>query len=44
VPYSIEHPLVMVSFLVLTAVTFSLFGFLLGIWATASRSCRSSLP
>ena len=33
VPYTIEHPLVMVSFLVLTAVTFSLFGFLLGVWA-----------
>ena len=33
VPYSIEHPLVMAAFLILTAVTFSLFGFLLGIWA-----------
>jgi ABC-2 type transport system permease protein len=29
----IEHPVVMVLFLVLTAVTFSLFGFIIGIWA-----------
>lgn len=29
----IEHPLVMVLFLVLTAVTFSMFGFIIGIWA-----------
>jgi ABC-2 type transport system permease protein len=33
VPYEIEHPFVMVGFLVLTAVTFSLFGFVIGIWA-----------
>lgn len=33
VPYSIEHPLVMLLFLMLTAVTFSLFGFIIGIWA-----------
>ncbi|MEW6017554.1 MAG: ABC transporter permease [Pseudomonadota bacterium] len=33
VPYEIEHPVVMVGFLVLTAVTFSLFGFVIGIWA-----------
>src|SRR5690606_31179468 len=29
----IEYPLVMVLFLVLTAVTFSMFGFIIGIWA-----------
>ena len=29
----IEHPFWMVLFLVLTAVTFSLFGFIIGIWA-----------
>jgi ABC-2 type transport system permease protein len=29
----IEHPLVMVLFLLLTAVTFSMFGFIIGIWA-----------
>ncbi|HKS61081.1 MAG TPA: ABC transporter permease, partial [Xanthobacteraceae bacterium] len=33
VPLRIEHPLWMVAFLVLTAVTFSLFGFIIGIWA-----------
>jgi ABC-2 type transport system permease protein len=33
VPLSIEHPVWMVVFLVLTAVTFSLFGFIIGIWA-----------
>ncbi|MGE4534789.1 ABC transporter permease [Halomonas sp.] len=33
VPYSIEHPLMMVLFLVLTAATFSLLGFIIGIWA-----------
>ena len=33
VPLHIEHPLWMILFLVLTAVTFSLFGFLIGIWA-----------
>jgi ABC-2 type transport system permease protein len=33
VPYQIEHPLFMAGFLVLTAVTFSLFGFLIGVWA-----------
>ncbi len=32
-PIRIEHPLVMVAFLLLTAVSFSLFGFILGIWA-----------
>jgi ABC-2 type transport system permease protein len=29
----IEHPATMVAFLVLTAVTFSLFGFIIGVWA-----------
>lgn len=33
VDYSIEHPIWMLFFLVLTAVTFSLFGFIIGIWA-----------
>ncbi len=33
VPLSIAHPVWMVGFLVLTAVTFSLFGFIIGIWA-----------
>ncbi|MEP6899685.1 MAG: ABC transporter permease [Rhodanobacter sp.] len=33
VSFEIAHPLWMVSFLVLTGVTFSLFGFIIGIWA-----------
>ena len=33
VPLRIEHPLWMVLFLVLTAITFSLLGFIIGIWA-----------
>ena len=33
VAYSITHAVVALAFLVLTSVTFSLFGFLLGIWA-----------
>jgi hypothetical protein len=33
VPLHIDHPVWMLTFLVLTAVTFSLFGFIIGIWA-----------
>jgi len=33
VPYEIAHPVWMLGFLVLTALTFSLFGFIIGIWA-----------
>lgn len=33
VEYSIVHPLWMVSFLILTAITFCLFGFVIGVWA-----------
>ena len=33
VPLHIAHPVWMVLFLILTAVTFSLFGFIIGIWA-----------
>jgi ABC-2 type transport system permease protein len=33
VPLRIEHPLWMLAFLLLTAITFSLLGFVLGIWA-----------
>jgi ABC-2 type transport system permease protein len=34
VPFHIEHPLWMAAFLVLTSVTFSLFGFIIGLWAS----------
>lgn len=33
VDFHIAHPVWMVTFLVLTAVTFSLFGFIIGVWA-----------
>jgi ABC-2 type transport system permease protein len=33
VPLRIEHPFWMVAFLLLTALTFSLLGFIIGIWA-----------
>lgn len=33
VPLRIDHPVWMAAFLILTAVTFSLFGFVIGIWA-----------
>ena len=33
VPLRVEHPVWMILFLVLTSVTFSLFGFIIGIWA-----------
>jgi ABC-2 type transport system permease protein len=34
VPFEIAHPVWMVAFLMLTSVTFSLFGFIIGIWAS----------
>ncbi len=33
VPFQIAHPVWMAAFLILTAVTFSLFGFIIGVWA-----------
>lgn len=33
VDYHVSHPLWMLAFLVLTSLTFSLFGFIIGIWA-----------
>jgi ABC-2 type transport system permease protein len=33
VPLRIEHPFFMIAFLLLTALTFSLLGFIIGIWA-----------
>src|SRR6202012_1243677 len=33
VPLQVQHPVWMIAFLVLTAVTFSLLGFIIGIWA-----------
>jgi len=33
VSFSVLHPLWMLAFLILTALTFSLFGFIIGVWA-----------
>ncbi|WP_299596144.1 ABC transporter permease [uncultured Microbulbifer sp.] len=33
VDYDIAHPFWMIGFLILTAVTFSMFGFIIGVWA-----------
>ncbi len=33
IPIRIQHPVWMMGFLVLTATTFSLFGFIIGVWA-----------
>jgi ABC-2 type transport system permease protein len=35
VPIQIAHPVWMLAFLVLTSVSFSLFGFILGLWASS---------
>jgi len=34
VAFEIAHPVWMIAFLLLTAITFSLFGFIIGVWAT----------
>ena len=33
VDYDVQHPFLMIGFLLLTAVAFSLFGFIIGVWA-----------
>src|SRR5262245_33621621 len=40
VPYSIVHPVWMVTFLVLTSVTFSMFGFIIGLWADSFQKLQ----
>jgi len=35
VPVVVEHPFAMIAFLLLTSIAFSLFGFILGIWANS---------
>lgn len=41
VPYHIMHPGWMVLFLVLTAVTFSMFGFIIGLWADSFQKLQT---
>ena len=40
VPMRIEHPVWMLTFLVLTALTFSLFGFIIGVWADSFENLQ----
>lgn len=40
VPYEIAHPWWMIAFLLLTAVTFSLFGFIVGLWADSFQKLQ----
>ncbi len=40
VEFSIVHPIWMMAFLVLTSVTFSLFGFIIGIWADSFQKLQ----
>jgi ABC-2 type transport system permease protein len=40
VPVQIRHPVIMATFLLLTATTFSLFGFVIGIWATGFEALQ----
>jgi len=40
VDFSIQHPVWMVTFLVLTSVTFSLFGFIIGVWADSFQKLQ----
>ena len=41
VPYHIEHPVWMVGFLILTALTFSTFGFIVGLWADSFQKLQT---
>jgi ABC-2 type transport system permease protein len=40
VDFSVAHPLWMLAFLVLTSLTFSLFGFIIGIWADSFQKLQ----
>lgn len=41
VSYEIEHPIWMLGFLLLTSVTFCLFGFIIGIWANSFEKLQA---
>ena len=41
VPYHIAHPVWTVMFLVLTAATFSMFGFIIGLWADSFQKLQT---
>ena len=41
VPYEIQHPVWMLTFLVLTSTTFSMFGFIIGLWADSFQKLQT---
>jgi ABC-2 type transport system permease protein len=41
VPYDIVHPVWAIGFLMLTAVTFSMFGFIIGLWADSFQKLQT---
>jgi len=41
VPYQVLHPAWMVAFLVMTSVTFSMFGFIIGLWAESFQQLQA---
>lgn len=41
VPYNILHPFWALAFLLLTAITFSLFGFIIGLWADSFQKLQA---
>jgi ABC-2 type transport system permease protein len=41
VPYEIVHPIWTLAFLVLTAVSFSMFGFIIGLWADSFQKLQT---
>jgi ABC-2 type transport system permease protein len=41
VPYEIQHPVWMATFLVLTSTTFSMFGFIIGLWADSFQKLQT---
>ena len=42
VDYEVQHPFLMIGFLLLTAITFSLFGFIIGVWADTFEKLQIS--
>ncbi len=41
VPYEVQHPIWMITFLVLTSTTFSMFGFIIGLWADSFQKLQT---
>ena len=41
VPFEIQHPIWMITFLILTSTTFSMFGFIIGLWADSFQKLQT---